>query len=93
MSSPVVTFTAEEQSRLQELTNASNQFAAYKQLLLRGTYSGTDSRLVVEAVGFFDSIGQQTEDQLQELRNQAAARSSQPAAQEVPAPSKKKGSK
>lgn len=82
-----IVFSEAEQLKLQELTAATNQFSTYKQLLLRGTYAGVDSRLVVEAVGFMDEMIKQTEFQLNTLRTQAAKRALEPKE------AKKKGTK
>lgn len=78
-SSPVITFTEEEQLTLRDLQNNLELFSALKALLTQGQFPGNAAVAVIRCQQLAEQLLKNTDDQIKSINKTASERSQQPA--------------
>lgn len=80
MSNSPVVYSSEQQLQLQELEKQINGFNSFKAAVGRGLFSGQDSILAANLIGFLDNLSSQSMKQVKQIQDDAKAKSEQPLA-------------
>lgn len=83
MSDRPITFTEQEQLKLQELERQAQGFANFKNAVTRSMHSGQDSSLIAQLLQFLHDMAVQSANQIDDLRKTAQQRSNKPAEQDA----------
>ena len=75
MSETPVTFSAEEQVRLNELNNQAKAFDTFGLVVARSLYAGQDAQVVQQLLQFLQDIKTQSLKQVEAITNVATQRS------------------
>jgi hypothetical protein len=77
MSETPVTFSAEEQVRLNELNNQAKAFDTFGLVVSRSLYAGQDAQVVQQLLQFLQDIKTQSLKQVEAITNAATQRSTE----------------
>lgn len=90
MSQAPITFTSEEQLKLNELQQQAEGFANFRNAVARSLSIGQDSVVIANLLQFLGNMAQQSAQQIEQIKSDAQARSSADASKSAPTKSDKK---